>query len=73
MHNDSAFIPFSYGPMNCPGKGLAILEIRMVVCTVLQKFRFKLREGWDPAVYETGFKDYFTATRPALPVVLEAR
>ena len=25
VHNEIAFIPFSYGPMNCAGKGLAML------------------------------------------------
>ncbi len=73
VHNDGAYIPFSYGPMNCPGKGLAMLEMRTVVCALLQRFEMRLREGWDPASFERGYKDYFSATRPELPVTLHLR
>ncbi|KAI0706673.1 high nitrogen upregulated cytochrome P450 monooxygenase 2 [Earliella scabrosa] len=73
VHNEVAFIPFSYGPMNCAGKYLAMMEMRMVVCAFVQKFDFKLREGWDAAEFETGYKDYFVAGRPKVPVLLEAR
>lgn len=72
-HNEAAYIPFSYGPMNCAGKNLALLEMRVVVCALMQKFRFKPQKGWDSAEFEKGFKDYFVAARPDLPVVLEAR
>lgn len=73
VHNEAAFIPFSYGPMNCPGKSLAMLELRMVVCAILQKFRVRLQEGWDTRLYEQGFKDYYSAAPPSFPVVLEKR
>ncbi|RDX41710.1 high nitrogen upregulated cytochrome P450 monooxygenase 2 [Lentinus brumalis] len=73
VHNDGAYIPFSYGPMNCPGKGLAMLEMRTVVCALLQRFEMRLREGWDAASFERGYKDYFSATRPELPVTLHPR
>ncbi|RDX52351.1 high nitrogen upregulated cytochrome P450 monooxygenase 2 [Lentinus brumalis] len=73
VHNESAYIPFSYGPMNCPGKGLALMELRMVVTAVFQHFKIRLREGWDPREYDRGFKDYFNATRPEFPVTLERR
>ena len=73
MHNEAAFIPFSIGPMNCPGKGLAMQQMRTVVCALLQRFRFRLEEGWDLRRYEADFKDYFTANRPELPVELEPR
>ena len=72
-HNEVAFTPFSVGPMNCPGKGLAMMELRMVVVALLQSFEFKLREGWDPKDFEEHFKDYFTAARPELPVSIERR
>ncbi len=73
VHNDVAFTPFSVGPMNCPGKGLAMLEMRMVIVELVKNFVFKLWDGWDTATYEKEFKDYFTAARPGLPVVLEPR
>ncbi len=73
VHNEDAFIPFSYGPMICAGKGLAMLEMRMLVTALLQRFHLRLKDGWDPAEYEKGFKDYFNATRPPLPVLLQRR
>ncbi|RPD52947.1 high nitrogen upregulated cytochrome P450 monooxygenase 2 [Lentinus tigrinus ALCF2SS1-7] len=73
IHNELAYIPFSYGPMNCAGKGLAMLEMRTVVTGLLQKFEMRLREGWDASLFERGYKDYFNATRPDLPVELRPR
>ena len=73
VHNEAAFIPFSIGPMNCPGKGLAMQQMRMVICALVQKFNFRLQEGWDPRRYQEDFSDYFTANRPDLPVELEPR
>ncbi|RPD57205.1 high nitrogen upregulated cytochrome P450 monooxygenase 2, partial [Lentinus tigrinus ALCF2SS1-7] len=73
VHNEVAFTPFSVGPMNCPGKGLAMMEIRMVVVALVRDFRFELRQGWDAKKFEEEFKDYFTAARPELPVTFERR
>ena len=73
VHNDAAFMPFSSGPLNCVGRGLAMQEIRMVVCALVQRFRFRLKEGWDVREYERNYKDYFVSTRPELHVVVEPR
>ncbi len=75
VHNDAAFIPFSHGPMNCVGKGLAMQQMRTVVYALVQRFRMgpRLEDGWDPRSYEEGFKDCVVANRPELPVVLEPR
>ena len=51
----------------------AELEQRTLACAILQRFRVRLREGWDVMQYDAGYKDYFSATRPELPVVLERR
>ncbi|OSD05151.1 high nitrogen upregulated cytochrome P450 monooxygenase 2, partial [Trametes coccinea BRFM310] len=72
-HNESAFLPFSHGPANCVGKQLAMQEMRMVVCALIQKFELRLREGWDVDKYDEAFLDYFVTTRPDLPVTLRAR
>ena len=72
-HNDAGFLPFSHGPLNCVGKTLALQEMRTVVCALLQRFRVRAREGWDPASFEREYRDYFTAPRPEVPVVLEVR
>ncbi|KAL7277158.1 hypothetical protein ACG7TL_009004 [Trametes sanguinea] len=72
-HNESAFLPFSHGPANCVGKQLAMQEMRMVVCALIQKFELRLREWWDVDKYDEAFLDYFVTTRPDLPVTLRAR
>ena len=72
-HDEAGFIPFLIGPMNCVGKTLAMQEMRMVLCAVLQRFRIKAEEGWDPRTYVANYRDYLAAQRPELPVVLEVR
>ena len=37
-----AFIPFSYGPANCAGKPLALLEVRYVIALLVTRFEFFL-------------------------------
>ncbi|KAI1784220.1 high nitrogen upregulated cytochrome P450 monooxygenase 2 [Ganoderma leucocontextum] len=73
VHNEDAFVPFSHGPWNCVGRGLALQEVHTVVCALLQRFEFKLRPGWDPKEFERGMKCYVSTGRPALPVVLRPR
>ncbi|PIL25991.1 cytochrome P450 [Ganoderma sinense ZZ0214-1] len=73
-HNETAFLSFAHGPMNCVGKGFAMQEMKTVVCALVQRFRFRLEEGWDPTGYEPRFlTDHLVAARPVLPVVLTAR
>ena len=73
VHNETAFLAFSYGPMNCVGKNRGMLTTRMVVCALLQRFRIRLGAGWDSASFEKDYKDYLVALRPDLPVVLDVR
>ena len=72
-HNETAFMPFSYGPMNCVGKNLALAEIRMVASTLIRQFEFRLKDGWEVEEYRKGFRDYGIATRPRLPVLVTRR
>src|ERR1700685_611852 len=39
----TAFNPFSYGPANCVGKNLAIMELRALMCFVVQRIDFKAK------------------------------
>ena len=59
--------------MNCTGKALAMQQIRVVICALMQKFRVRLKEGWDPRRYEDDFKEYVGANHPEVPVTLEPR
>ncbi|TFK89227.1 high nitrogen upregulated cytochrome P450 monooxygenase 2 [Polyporus arcularius HHB13444] len=73
VHNDAAFVSFGSGPINCVGKALATVEMRMVVCALLHKFEFRLRDGWDPREYSDNMREYITLTTSEVPVVLKAR
>ncbi|KAI1787968.1 cytochrome P450 [Ganoderma leucocontextum] len=70
VHNNAAFIPFSHGPMNCPGKGLAMLEMRTVVCALVQRFRIRPKEQGDLKRDEEDMKGYLTANRLELQCLL---
>lgn len=71
--NISAYIPFSTGPANCVGKSLALLEMRMVVATLVQKFDMRLADGYDPSRWEEELQDFFIMKVGELPAVLTAR
>ena len=75
VHNEVAFTPFSHGPMYCAGKNLALLEMRMVVCALVQRFRIRILEGegWSLRAFQDEYRDYYVTTRGRLPVVLEPR
>ncbi len=73
VHNEDGFLPFSHGPMNCVGKTLAMQEMRMVVCALLQRFRIRAGERFDREKFDREYRDYFTAPRPEVPVLLEVR
>ncbi|TBU46359.1 high nitrogen upregulated cytochrome P450 monooxygenase 2 [Dichomitus squalens] len=73
VHNTAAFLPFSYGPANCVGKGLAMQELRMVLCLLVQKLHLRLADGWDPKVYDEQILEWLVMIKPYLPVVVERR
>ena len=69
----AAFIPFSSGPANCAGKNLALLELRMVVAALVQKFDIRFAEGYDPRKWHEELQDFIAAMVGKLPVVLKLR
>ncbi|KAI1789656.1 high nitrogen upregulated cytochrome P450 monooxygenase 2 [Ganoderma leucocontextum] len=73
IHDAAAFIPFSYGPANCVGKGLAMQELRMVICLLMQKLHLRLADDWDPKVYDKQILEWLVMIKPYLPVVVERR
>jgi len=72
VHNSAAFIPFSYGPANCVGKPLALLELRMTTVNVLQNLDVKFQDGYEQT-WEEDWSDQFVIIPGKLPVVFSSR
>jgi len=75
-HNMAAFIPFSYGPRNCVGMRLAMLEMRIVLSLLVRKFDFAPAPGAgqeDLNKYEETMKDWFAISVGRLNVKLTPR
>lgn len=68
-----AFIPFSFGPNNCVGKNLAWMQMRMLICMVIQRFDMKFEDGFQPDKWEEELLDYNVMAKGRLPVVLTPR
>lgn len=45
VHNTEAFTPFGAGPRYCPGRNLALLEIRAVISMLYKNFEVELAPG----------------------------
>ncbi|TFK74247.1 cytochrome P450 [Pluteus cervinus] len=73
VHETSAFLPFSTGPMDCIGKRFAVQELRLVVARLIREFDMEFAEGFDPRVSEDQMKDFFVTSLGSLPVVLQKR
>lgn len=71
--NRGVFMPFSKGPMVCVGKNVALMEIRAVVCAVVQRFDIEIASKEDFASYEDKLAEVFLTLRGSLPVYLQAR
>ena len=44
MHNPKAFLPFGTGPRFCPGRNLALIEIKMVLAMLCRNFTVALAD-----------------------------
>ncbi|GJJ15315.1 hypothetical protein Clacol_009591 [Clathrus columnatus] len=69
----SAWIPFSYGPANCVGRQLALLELRTVICALLKQFTFKFAPDFNPERWEENIRDHFILAKGELLVQIQAR
>jgi cytochrome P450 len=72
-HNAAAFFPFSYGPTICAGKNLALMEMRMLLCWVLRRFRFSKAPGISYEEWEEKIQDWFVVHHDPLLVNVSLR
>ncbi|KAK7056360.1 hypothetical protein VNI00_002914 [Paramarasmius palmivorus] len=68
-----AFIPFSFGPANCVGKRLALLELRFVVALLINRFELDFAAGWDVHSWEANLRDRFVMSKGELMVDMKPR
>ena len=62
------FMPFSLGPMVCVGKSIALLEIRAVLCRIIQQFNFESMDKVAFDTWERKLGEVFVTIRGNLPV-----
>ena len=72
-HNPHAFLPFSFGPANCVGRGLAMAEMRAVVCAFVQRLDLSFSKGWDPLDWERDLVDMHVVKVGRLPVLIQQK
>ncbi|KAF6743654.1 cytochrome P450 [Ephemerocybe angulata] len=79
FHTDKeAFIPFSYGPANCTGKPLALLEVRYVIAHLVTRFDLLLPQESEGSsgrkvTWEDDLEDRFVFTKGPLNVSMRSR
>jgi len=71
--NRAAFIPFSGGPANCPGKPLAIIELRYLTCLLVRTFDIEFREDYNVSKWEEELVDRFVMLKGELQVKIKQR
>lgn len=73
VHTPAAFLPFSVGPANCVGKNLAMMEMRMVLCHMMQRLEIRFDPAFDPETWVEKMEDRFVLRTGPLPIVVEPR
>ncbi|THH16891.1 hypothetical protein EW146_g3823 [Bondarzewia mesenterica] len=71
--NRNAFFPFSYGPTSCPGKTLAMIQMRAVIIALMRRFEARFAPHWSAEKYESELNDYYILTNGQLDVILRPR
>jgi cytochrome P450 len=73
VHNTEAFIPFSTGPRVCPGKSIALIEIRLVTACIIRNFDLNAVDGYNLEEWEKALEDVFILKKHPMLVNLVER
>lgn len=67
------WLSFSRGQYNCPGRNLAMMELRMVLSRIALRFDISLVSKRDGDIFDRDAKDTFTLAIPPLPMLFTRR
>lgn len=73
IHNRNVFVPFSFGLRSCAGKSVAVLEMRAVLCALVQKFDVTKAPEYKLDDWEKDLRDVFITSCGPLTVELNPR
>ncbi len=66
VNTKGVFLPFSIGSQNCVGKSVAMMEMRAILCAIVQQFDVKSGKGFRLNSYEESIKDVYITHRGPL-------
>ena len=64
---------FSLGPYTCAGKPLAVIELRAVMCAMVQQCDVRVADGFDLQSWDRNLREVFGMSRGKLEVILSMR
>ncbi|KAH8894611.1 cytochrome P450 [Thozetella sp. PMI_491] len=67
------FIAFTRGDFSCPGRNLAMMELRMVISRIAMRYNIAFAPGEDGVKFDEEIKDTFTFTMLPLHLVFTPR
>ena len=70
---ETAFNAFNRGLQSCPGRNLALMELRMVLGRVAAHFDMAFAPGFDVEAWDRSAQDRFVLHVFPLPIVFKAR
>lgn len=69
----SPWIPFTRGQWACPGRNLAMMELRMVLSHIALQYNISFAEKGSEESFDKEVRDTFTLTLPPLPLIFSPK